>query len=288
MNIGGGLRYVTAPMGGGKSLYAVKRMMSYLIAGKYVITNVRLYDGSQPPEKGGPYDFATIAARTIARTRPGIREQVAERLRRYYIYEESLKEAIRYRVPGYGETRALMVWDEAHNDLNNRSYLKRGKNFESEHSGGDSLLEWATQLRKLGYEGILISQSHENTDAQLRRICNYIVRVQNQRETIRTPFLNSRMFFMPKLFLAYWYMTNTPAGSKQVAVKVERYFMGYAKDLYDTMDLYHGVGNDELVGNVIRLPEGGLTDEVRAISLVGRTDLPTIEPTGVILHSDAR
>ncbi len=236
MNIGGGLRYVTAPMGGGKSLYSVKRIIAYLIAGKYVITNVRLYD-----------DFAETAAKHIARTRPSKRALVADRLRRYYIYETSLEDAIRYRVPGKGETRALMVWDEAHNDLNNRTYKDRSQ----------AILEWATQLRKLGYEGILISQSHENTDAQLRRICNYIVRVQNQREVIRMPLLNTRLLFVPKLFLAYWYMTNVPQGSKQKPVKVERYFMGYAKDLYDTMDLYHGVGDDELVGNVIRLPQGG-------------------------------
>lgn len=246
MNVGGGLRYVTAPMGGGKSLYAVKRIMSYLIAGKYVITNVRLYD-----------NFAELAAAHIARTRPSKRAVVADRLKRFYVYETSLEEAIRYRVPGHGETRALMVWDEAHNDLNNRAYKARGAKFQAAHSGGDALLEWATQLRKLGYEGILISQSHENTDAQLRRICNFIVRVQNQRETARVPFLGTRVFFMPRLFLAYWFMTNTPAGSRQRAVRVERYFMGYAKDLYDTHDLYHGVEQADLEGGIIRLPEGG-------------------------------
>lgn len=232
-------------MGAGKSLYGTRRILQYLMNGKYVITNVRLYD-----------DFPEIAARNICRTRPSLRPIVADKLRRYYIYEDSLAEAIKYRVPGKGEARALMVWDEAHNDLNNRSYLKRGKQYETER--GDALLEWATQLRKLGYEGILLSQSHENTDAQLRRVCNFIVRLQNQRETVRLPLLNTRMFFVPPLFLAYWYQVNVPQGSRMVATKVERYFLSWHKNLYDTMDLYHGVGDADALGGVIRLPEGGI------------------------------
>jgi len=245
VKIGGGLRYVVGPMGSGKSLYGTRRMMDFLMAGKYVISNVRLYD-----------DFAETAAKYITRTRPSKRQFVADKLKRYYIYETDLAEAIRYRVPGKGEGRALMVWDEAHNDLNNRSYLKRGKKYETED--GDGLLEWATQLRKLGYEGILLSQSHENTDAQLRRVCNYIVRLQNQRETVRVPLLNTRNLLVPPLFLAYWFMTNVPQGSKQKSIKVERYFLSWHKELYDTMDLYHGVEDSRVAGGVIRLPDGGV------------------------------
>ena len=100
MRVGGGLRYVTGPMGAGKSLYGVRQIMRYLCEGKYVITNVRLYD-----------DFAERAAYHICRTRPSKRATVADKLLRYYIYEEHLSDAIRYRVPGRGESRALMVCD---------------------------------------------------------------------------------------------------------------------------------------------------------------------------------
>ncbi len=244
MKVGGGLRYVTGPMGAGKSLYATRRIIQCLCAGKYVITNVRLYE-----------DFADRAALRMTRAAPHKRQVLADKLRRFYIYETDLEEAIRYRVPGKGEARALMVWDEAHNDMNNRSYLKRGRKFETDT--GDGLLEWATQLRKLGYEGILLSQSADNTDAQLRRICNYIVRLQNQRETTRLPLLNTRIMVVPPLFLAWWYMSNTPMSSQRTPVKTERYFLSWHKSLYDTMDLYHGVEELDNEGAVIRLPVGG-------------------------------
>jgi hypothetical protein len=221
-------------MGSGKSLYGVRRMTQYLVRGQYVVTNVKLYD--EAPE---------IIARNYVRTARAKRAIVADKVRRYYVYEESLEEAMKYRVPGRGESRALMLWDEAHNDLNNRSYKDRSQ----------ALLEWATQLRKLGFEGILLSQSHENTDAQLRRICNYLVRLQNQRESTR--LLGMRLKAVPPLFLAWWYMTNVPMGSKVKPVKTERYFLSWHRRLYDTLDLYHGVAQLDEVGSIVHLPEGG-------------------------------
>jgi hypothetical protein len=236
VNVGGGLRYVTGPMGAGKSLYGVRRLTQYLVTGRYAITNVRLFDDA--PEIIGYY---------YARTSKRKRALVADKVRRYYVYETDLAEAMRYRVPGRGETRALMIWDEAHNDLNNRSYRDRDQN----------LLEWATQLRKLGFEGVLLSQSHENTDAQLRRICNYLVRLQNQREATR--LLGMRVKAVPPLFLAWWYMTNIPQGSKTKPVKTERYFLSWHRKLYDTLDLYHGVAAlDDSGVEVVHLPEGGI------------------------------
>jgi hypothetical protein len=56
----------------------------------------------------------------------------------HYVFTTELDEAVRYRLPGKGEGRGLFVWDEAHNDLNNRNWRDAGR---------DELLKWATQLR---------------------------------------------------------------------------------------------------------------------------------------------
>lgn len=240
MKIGGGLRYVTGPMGAGKSLYGVRATVARLIAGNYVITNVKLYDDA--PER-----IANHYARFLGRRRAAI---VADKVRRFYVYETDLSEAMRYRVPGRGESRALFLWDEAHNDLNNRSYRDRDQR----------LLEWATQLRKLGFEGVLLSQSHENTDAQLRRICNWLVRLQNQKESVRLGGFSTRL----PLFVAWWFLTNVPQGQKQTAVKCERYLLSWHRNLYDTLDLYHGVASLNDDDGVIRLPAAGLPLSERA------------------------
>ena len=137
MKVGGGLNYVTGPMGAGKSLYGVRRITEYLCAGRYVVTNVRLYDDA--PERIAAHVLRTGVVRGEKRQR------IADKLRALYVYEESLEAAMRYRVPGSGEARALFVWDETHNDLNNRDWNKDGRK---------EILRWATQLRKLGFVGV--------------------------------------------------------------------------------------------------------------------------------------
>lgn len=245
MRVGGGLNYVTGPMGSGKSLYGTREIVNRLLRSQYVITNIELRETA----------FDRIG-RHVARTSRSKARKVADNCRAYYIYERDLEEAIRYRPHGKGEARASFVWDEGHNDLNNRNWKERQAKFATKNST-DGLLEWATQLRKLGYVGYLLSQHQDNTDAALRRVCNYQIRLQNQKE--QTRILGLRVTPLP-LFLACWYPTNVPLNAGRVVkpVKVERYFLGWHRHLYDTMGLYHGLnaveGEEDFT---VLLPKGG-------------------------------
>lgn len=237
MKVGGGLNYVTGPMGAGKTFYGVRRIVAYTMRQQYAVTNVRLHD-----------DWAERCARHFAKfTTAAKRARVADQLRRYYIYEENLQEAMRYRVPGTGEGRAVVVWDEGQNDLNNRNWRDEGR---------DEILRWGTQLRKLGFIGFLLSQHADNTDVALRRACNFVVRLQNQRE--QTRMLGIRVTPWP-LFLACWYPAHLGLQGQQQRqniVKVERYFLNWQRHLYDTWGLYHGLAATTEDGAVL-LPEGG-------------------------------
>jgi hypothetical protein len=216
-----------------------------LISGRYAVTNIEL--APDAPER--------IAAH-YSRFSPRSRRSIADKVKRYYVHETKLEEAIRYRLPGKGEARGLFMWDEGHNDLNNRSWRERRELFKNERTGGDVLLEWATQLRKMGFVGFLLSQHMDNTDAALRRVCNFAVRLQNQREQIR--LLGMRATPWP-LFLAYWYPANTGETGRRIPpVKIERYFLGWHRNLYDTFGLFHGLDADadDALG-LHRLPEGG-------------------------------
>jgi hypothetical protein len=232
-------------MGSGKSLYGVRNIVGYLLAGRYVVTNVELY----------PDAFERIARRTVIGRPWSYRkaEKIAAKLRSYYVFETDLAKAVTYRLPGKGEGRGLFMWDETHNDLNNRNWRERMKSHETKR-GTDALLEWATQLRKLGYVGFLLSQHHENTDVALRRVANYLVRLQNQKE--HTRMLGMRVTPIP-LFLASWFPANTPLMSSQKAVKTERFFLGWQRNLYDTHGLYHGLATVGDESNVELLPAGG-------------------------------
>jgi adenosyl cobinamide kinase/adenosyl cobinamide phosphate guanylyltransferase len=245
LKVGGGLNYVVGPMGAGKSLYGVRKIVAALTAGKYAITNVELREDA----------FDRIAGHIVF-GRPWTwrkRRRISDKLRAHYVFETDLAQAVRYRVPGTGEARALFVWDETHNDLNNRNWRERAAAHKNER-GTDSLLEWATQLRKLGFVGYLLSQHHENTDAALRRVCSYLIRMQNQKESTR--MLGMRITPWP-LFLAAWYPTNTPLVEKMKPMQVERYFLGWHRHLYDTLGLYHGLALLDDTSDVELLPVGG-------------------------------
>jgi hypothetical protein len=235
VSIGGGLAYVVGPMGAGKSLYGVRRIVQTLTTGGYAVTNIELLPG-----------WADRVARHYGRTASvKQRRRIADKCRAHYVYEQSLSDAMRYRLPGKGEARGCFMWDEGHNDLNNRSWKQDGR---------AEILEWATQLRKLGFVGYLLSQHADNTDAALRRVANAVVRLQNQREHTRV--LGVRITPIP-LFLACWYPTHAPLTSKTEPFRVERYFLSWHKHLYDTFGLYHGLADPDDDANVIRLPAGG-------------------------------
>jgi hypothetical protein len=236
MKVGGGLNYVTGPMGAGKSLYGVRRIVDAVTSGRYVVTNVELHADA----------FDRIASH-VQRFVPARRARgLSERLAAHYVYETDLTEARRYRLPGKGEARGIFCWDETHNDLNNRSWKDDGR---------AQTLEWATQLRKLGYVGFLLSQHTDNTDAALRRVCNFVVRLQNQREQTRVMGLRVTPL---ALFLACWYPSNTPLNARQVKpMRVERYFLDWHRHLYDTHGLYHGLAVSDEEHGVINLPAGG-------------------------------
>jgi Zonular occludens toxin (Zot) len=245
VKVGGGLNYVTGPMGSGKSLYGVRGIVDALISGRYVVTNIELVP-----------DAPQRIARHYSRFSRRNQREIADKVKRYYVYETKLEEGIRYRLPGRGEARGSFFWDEGHNDLNNRSWRERRELFKNDRTGGDVLLEWATQLRKLGFVGFLLSQHMDNTDAALRRVCNFAVRLQNQREQIRLWGMRATPW---PLFLAYWYPANVGlAGTRIPPVKIERYFLGWQRHLYDTFGLFHGLDADaEDALGLHRLPEGG-------------------------------
>jgi hypothetical protein len=78
--------------------------------------------------------------------------------------------------------------------------------------------------------------------------------MQNQKEQAR--LLGVRVSPWP-LFLAAWYPTNTPITDKLKPVKIERYFLGWHRHLYDTLGLYHGLAALDDTDEVSLLPVGG-------------------------------
>lgn len=281
----GGMSYVVGPMGSGKSMFGVRTILRAVRQGKYAVTNVRLLPGWE-------HD---AARKLYPRARGVQREQVARKLLALYIYEPSLVQAMRFRLPcAYcggdvlvvddasravsddpstcnhvgpeNESRAVCVWDETHNDLNNRTWdgstaSDRDAVREDKRQRA-RIVTWCTQLRKLGYSGYLLSQHHENTDAQLRRVCNYIIRLQNQRTRGIGVLLPKRF----ALFLVYWYPAHLGDGTTRVqSVRKERYFLPWHRRLYNSWELFADLADHGDPENApIYLPAGGWYDRESA------------------------
>jgi len=253
MNVGGGVSYIVGPMGSGKTLRAVRGIVRAVCNHQYVVTNIRLIEG-----------WENVVANHVARTASKAkRKRIAERVKGYYIFVEELEHAFTLitstEIPGKGEGRAKLYWDESQNDLNNRTWRGRSADDKKRREEAEKrvdILEVATQFRKLGIEGYVLSQHTDNTDVAIRRACNWVVRLQNQREQMRV--LGMRVTPWP-LFLAFWYPANVVIG-KANPIKTERYFLDWHRNIYDTMGLYHGVEKQRAEGRVA-LPIVGLSDD---------------------------
>jgi hypothetical protein len=261
MKIAGGMSYIVGPMGSGKTLRAVRGITKALCNHNYVVTNV-------PLKEDWPYLIARHAAPFASRAK---RQRIADKLQRFYLFAETLDDAqlilTQAGFPGTKEGRVKWYWDESHNDLNNRTWQGRSADEQKRAKQREErvdLLEVTTQFRKLGIEGYLLSQHTDNTDAQIRRTCNFVIRMQNQRE--QTRMLGIRVTPWP-LFLAFWYPANVVIGKTQ-PLQIERYFLSWHRHLYDTMSLYHGLKGSEQ--GRFELPPEGLNHSVEELLAILR------------------
>lgn len=210
---------VEGPPGNGKSFYAIRKAADALAAGKVVATNV---------------DFADDACDRIAAQNPyrrlvaSARRKRAAQLQRSLLVSDDLDELFSVRLRGSGESRGVMILDEAHNWMNARSWSAKDR---------AGIVKFFTQHRKLGWDVYLIAQDAEMIDAQVRRNAEFIVSLRNLKR--------AKMLGLPvipvNLFVAIW---RWHATGSHVA-KREAFRLNYAKDLYSTFQTSHGLEDDE-------------------------------------------
>lgn len=138
-------------LGGGKTYYAVERIMKYISNGGCVCSNISI-----------------------------VREEVKAFCRRNYSWEMSDEQYIylegeqiaqfhRFTPSGTPDMHSLVVIDEAHLWLNAREWNKASK----------ELLSFLTQSRKCFTDIIFISQDLKNMDKQIARLVQYVWRFKD-------------------------------------------------------------------------------------------------------------
>jgi hypothetical protein len=254
VKVDGGLMMKVAPMGGGKSLSEVRDGVRHMLAGDWWVTNIVLgvFDGDVFVEHDERW--ADRAAFSVCPASRRNRRKVRDRLLRSYTFTDELDHALRHAVPRKlrkaGHARLRISWDESLRDLNSREWDGgRGKTRDDRVE----LFERVPMLRKNGALASLLVQHEELLDKNARRICNWYVRVENQRETQRV--MGMRLLMLPPLFIAYWYRPNKSDKRDRTIgpAKIERFFRTWHGSIYDSLGLY-GVSRDDVVaGDVIWL-----------------------------------
>jgi hypothetical protein len=211
--------YLTGTPGQGKTAYTVREISRALLSGRVVVGNVGLVDDW----------YARMARHNPWALRASTRRAVALDLLTRFHYSDDLQELVRCKLFGRGESRGLLVLDEAHNNLNNREWAsKESRDF----------LKWVSSVRHKGWRVLCVSQHADNTDAALRRIADQEIRMVNYKKLLRIPVVGAELLPVP-VFRATHFPLNLPPGA--IARNARRYretfVLGWWKRLYDTHEL---------------------------------------------------
>lgn len=209
---------VTGPPGAGKSYYAVRKLAQALDEGKVVATNVELRE-----------DWADVIDKhnKVRWLRPRRRRAWNDLAPRSFVQSHTLSELFNLRIRGTGESRGVMLLDEAHNWMNARSWSAKDR---------EDIVRFFTQHRKLGWDVYLIAQDAEMIDKQVRTLFEYHVSLRNLRKAKVMGFIPLTPF---NTFLAIWRWHS----SANVITKRELYTLTWRKTLYDTMATSHGLAS---------------------------------------------
>lgn len=249
------ISYVTGVLGSGKSLYGARASARALLQGKVVASNVRFVPGWEKRvlEHSPYYKFAGKHSR---------QKQRDELLRRYY-YEPDFGRLLSARIRGKGQGRGLRVFDEAHNEINNREWEKENQKI---------MLKRFSLSRKRGWDDLVISQHMKNTDAAVRRISGIEIKMIDWKQLMRLPVIGTE--FLPfHAFLAMAYPVEESGNAHMQSVRKklfsEFFLLGWWKDLYDTMEDYEL--DDEVAAEAVWLPfaAGGARGETAALADAG-------------------
>lgn len=215
---------VTGPPGSGKTYYTVRKVCDSLERGKFVATNVDFHDG---------WTDKLARGNVLRWLIPGRRAAMAERFAERTYVTPNLDELFRLRLPGKGESRGVMVLDEAHQWMNSRLWKDTDRL---------RIVQFFSQHRKLGWDIYLVTQDANNIDRQVRSLFEYHAQLRNLKKM--------RVLGVPvtpvNLFLCIWKWH----AAQGAIVKREAYRLTGRAKYYDTMAQTHlpdWDGDDDLI-----------------------------------------
>jgi hypothetical protein len=181
----------------------------------------------------------------VASGRRSRREYELEVSTRYH-YERDFVRLLGARLHGYGESRGVRVFDEAHNNINVRDWGTEDQKL---------MLKRLSLSRKRGWDDLVISQNAKNVDVAVRRIADYEIKVVDLQKLFLIPFLGT------KLLPCHWFWAmeypveeSASQGVQKLGKRhrLEMFHLGWWKMIYDTFEDYEF--EDDLQDSGVWLP----------------------------------
>jgi hypothetical protein len=216
------INFVTGTLGCGKSYYAVKHIFNYLSEGKRVACNFDLLG-----------DFWNTACRRSPlgkRLEGSDRHQWGQDCRERALRFDNMDDLYTYRLPGSGEDRGLLVFDEAGLNLNRRMSRQRAKSDEQRHENPLAAMQFYINMRKRGWTCLIIAHSAKHLDDQVQDLGGSIIRLRNFAR-VKMPVIGVSLTKEPRfLAIHFW---------PEVRTITKREFYGLDKKIarhYRSMD----------------------------------------------------
>jgi hypothetical protein len=211
------IAYVTGVLGAGKSYYGARKIADALLRGKVVATNMKLVPGwERIILSHSPYYRAS-------KKKPQFEREIRTR----YAYVPDIEHLVSATIRGKGESRGVRMIDEAHNEINNRTWMAENQKV---------ILRRMALARKRGWDDYILAQHRDNTDAALRRISGVEIKLINWRQLVILPVFQTQLLPF-NLFLAMAFPLSGQRHARKVKVLWrELYRLGWQKNIYDTFE----------------------------------------------------
>lgn len=243
---------VTGGLGTGKSFFAVRKGCEALDKGRLLVTNFAL-----EADWAEQIVYGRAFGRSVRRTakREARVSELQSRYHRVRDIDELMRVQVRREKPFVKwhkraerwvvrEGSCVVILDEVHRWMNAREWAQ---------SERKEILDWVSLSRKEGMELYMLSQAADNVDAQVRRLCEDHIKLNNLRRSAR--FLGFRVIPFD-VFLAVTVNMHYP---KEIARR-DHYLLNRSKHLYDTMDVLSFNERSEAVGEALWLPARATED----------------------------
>ncbi len=212
------INFVTGTLGAGKSYFAMRYVMQYLVLGKPVMCNFDLvgdwaatiqllrrpgYERLVRSEKLGRFAFRPDSS---VRLREARERQEIRGLAFRYDMQDDLYD---YRLPGVGEDRGLIVLDEGALRMNSREWSDRAKREKEQYGTSLRSIQWYVNMRKMGWSLLVLAHSEDMLDNQVRHMGGAIIRCRNLSK-LRLPIVKIPLFRKPRFVAIHKWPETKP------------------------------------------------------------------------------